>query len=79
VGDALVATEGAGPVSSASPASKKFGFPPLSAPELIFPAALVSSPARPPDPVFKFSPLKAALDSSTWVCPSVSRWSGCVG
>jgi hypothetical protein len=55
VGDALVATEGAGLVSSAS---KKFGFPLLPALELTFPAALVSSPARPSALVFKFSPLR---------------------
>jgi hypothetical protein len=56
VGDVLVATEGAGPASSASPASKKFGFAPLPALELAFPAA--PSPARPPDLVFKVSPLR---------------------
>jgi hypothetical protein len=56
VGDALVTTEGMGLASSAPPASKKFGFPPSPALELTFPVA--PSLARPPDPVFKVSPLR---------------------
>jgi hypothetical protein len=56
VGDALVAIEGAGLASLASPASKKFGFPPSRVPELTFPAA--PSLARPLDPVFKVFPLR---------------------
>jgi hypothetical protein len=55
VGDALVATEGAGLASSTSLASKKFGFPLSPAPELGF--LTTASPACPPDPVFKVSPL----------------------
>jgi hypothetical protein len=44
VGDALVAIEDASPALSASPASKKFGFPPSPAPKLTFPTA--PSPTR---------------------------------
>jgi hypothetical protein len=82
VGNALVATKGAGPASSASPTSKKFGFPPSPAPELTFLAA--PPPARPPDPVFKFSPLilnpglplRLSLERLCWVrsCVLPSWW-----
>jgi len=56
VGDALVAIEGAGLASLASPASKKFGFPPSPTSELAFLTA--PSPTCPLDPVFKVSPLR---------------------
>jgi hypothetical protein len=67
VGDALVATEGVGPASSASPASKKFGFPPSPAPKLAFPS---TPPARPLDLVLKVSPLRLLQIPQPMFAPS---------
>jgi len=72
VGDVLGATEGASPVLLASPAFKKFGFPPSPALELTFPTA--PSLARPPDPVFKVSPLKPLqIPQPRFAPPSLAR------